>query len=132
MAGSSPLPLGFPRILVVTNDVELRQLCREGLPWAGCLTEFVPDANEAARTDFEPDVIVADLLPPTEGPAILRQLLHLAERTHSRVIALTDDLALIARAPVPHVQILFRPCPPETLWDALAIAMVEREPSTSS
>jgi hypothetical protein len=25
------------------------------------------------------------------------------------------------------VQVLFRPCPPETLWDALAIAMAERE-----
>jgi hypothetical protein len=29
--------------------------------------------------------------------------------------------------PTASVQVLFRPCPPETLWDALAIAMAARE-----
>jgi hypothetical protein len=117
-----------PRILVIGADPALREFCRDGLPWAGYSTEFVGDIADAMTGGFTPDVLIADL---PKGPQTAAALIHLkeyADAIGSALIAMTDDLALIERVqPTVALQVLLRPCPPETLWDALAIAMAERE-----
>jgi hypothetical protein len=114
-----------PRILVIAADPRLREFCRDGLPWAGCITEYADDISDAITGDFLPDVIVLDL--PANGTHAeqLRHLREYADDVGSRVIALTDDLDLIIQGPA-GVQVLFRPCPAELLWDALAVAVDDR------
>lgn len=114
----------FPRILVIGGDDSLREFCREGLPWAGCVTEYARDVADAVSGEFRADVVVVDL-PGGTSPATIRRVLEFADAHGSKVIALTDDLAIFGR-PIAGAQVLFRPCPPETLWDALAIAIAER------
>jgi hypothetical protein len=115
-----------PRILVIGSDPTLREFCRDGLPWAGCATEFAGDIADAMTGGYTPDVMLADLPHGPHAAAALVHLQEFADAVGSRLIALTDDLAIIEHAPT-QVQVLFRPCPAETLWDALAIAMAERE-----
>ena len=126
MSRSAPLSQRSPRILVIAADQDLREFCRDGLPWAGCATEFARDIADAISTGFEPDVLVVDL-PAGDAAERLNQLREFADAIGSAVIALTDDLTLIQQQPKRGVQFLSRPCPPETLWDALAVAITQRE-----
>lgn len=117
-----------PRILVIGSDPTLREFCRDGLPWAGCATEFAGDISDAMTGGYSADVMLADLPIGPNSAATLRHLHEYADAVGSTLIALTDDLSLIERfSSSSSLQVLFRPCPPETLWDALAIAMTERE-----
>jgi CheY-like chemotaxis protein len=117
-----------PRILVIGADPALREFCRDGLPWAGCSTEFARDIADAMTGGFMPDVMLADLPSGPHKVAALRHLKEYADTIGSALIALTDDPALVEQLqPTVTVQVLFRPCAPETLWDALAIAITERE-----
>jgi hypothetical protein len=114
-----------PRILVIAADPRLREFCRDGLPWAGCVTEYADDVGDAIAGDFLPDVIVLDLPATGTHAEQLRDLCEYADVIGSSIIALTDDLDLIVRGPV-GVQVLFRRCPAELLWDALAAAVDNR------
>lgn len=126
MSGRAPQSHGSPRILVIAADQGLREFFRDGLPWAGCAIEFARDMTDARNSEFEPDVLLVDL--PADDAAKLLDLLREYARTlGSSLIALTDDAKLIQREKAGGVQFLFRPCPPETLWDALAIAMADRD-----
>lgn len=117
-----------PRILVIGADPALREFCRDGLPWAGCSTEFAGDIADAITGGFTPDVILADVPSGPHNVAALMHLKEYADTIGSALITLTDDLSLIEQLqPSLTVQVLFRPCPPETLWDALAIAIADRE-----
>jgi CheY-like chemotaxis protein len=117
-----------PRILVIGSDPSLRELCQAGLPWAGCATEFVSDIADAMTNGFVPDVMLADLPADPHTRAALLHLREFADVVGSTLIALTDDRSILARPPVsPDCQVLLRPCPPETLWDALATAITGRD-----
>jgi CheY-like chemotaxis protein len=116
-----------PIILVIGSDPSLRELCRDGLPWAGYATEFVEDVADAMTSGIVPDVMVADLPAGPHTAAILMHLREFGEAIGSAVIALTDDVSLVAPASASaHVQVLVRPCQAELLWDALAMAMMGR------
>ena len=119
----------LPRILVIAADPSLREFCRDGLPWSGCATEYANDIADAVATGFNPDVLVVDLPRNGTHADMLQGLCQYADAIGSTVIALTDDLELIDQAPKAGVQLLLRPCPPEMLWDALAVAMTSAEDS---
>ena len=128
---SSPTPGSptYPRILVIGRDPALREFCRDGLPWAGCATEFARDIADAMTIGFVPDVLVADLPAGPHSAAMLQRLREFAAHFGSTVIALTDDRSLVEHGSTcAECQVLFRPCPPEALWDALAIAMARETP----
>jgi hypothetical protein len=115
--------LRLPRILVIAADQPLRDFCRDGLPWAGCAIEFVRDLTDALTCGFDPDVVLFDV-PADRGSSVLFQhLCEYAEAIGSSVIALSDDFDLLRRPPRNRVQVVLWPCPPETLWDALAVAI---------
>ena len=125
---TSPPSPNCARILVIGSDPVLREFCRDGLPWAGCNTEFVGDIADAITGGFTPDIVVADLPHGPHTAATLTHLREFADAVGSSLIALTDDRGLVERSPASgSVQVLFRPCPPEALWDALAIAMAEHK-----
>jgi hypothetical protein len=126
MSRSAPPSQKSPRILVIAADQALREFCRDGLPWAGCATEFACDIADAINTGFEPDVLLVDL-PTRHAEQQLNQARAFADKVGSALIALTDDLTLIEQEATNGVQFLFRPCPPETLWDALAIAITQHD-----
>jgi CheY-like chemotaxis protein len=122
-----PVPYS-PRILVIGSDPALRELYHEGLPWAGCAIEFVSDIADAMTNGFVPDIMLADLPTSPHTPAALLHLREFADVVGSTLIALTDDRSILAQAPISATcQVLVRPCPPETLWDALATAMTGRD-----
>jgi DNA-binding NtrC family response regulator len=114
-------------ILVIGSDPALRELCREGLPWAGCATEFAEDLAEAMTSGVVADVIVADLPRGPHTAALLMHLGEFAEAIGSAVIALTDDASLAAAATESaSVQVVGGPWHAERLWDALATALLGR------
>ena len=120
-------PSGFPLILVIGSDPVLHELCRERLPWAGYATEFVDDVAEAMTNRVVPDVMLADLPAGPHAAAVLTHLCEFAGVVGTTVIALTDDPSLLERGTDSGAcQVLARACPPEALWDALAIAITSR------
>jgi AmiR/NasT family two-component response regulator len=119
--------LKLPRILVIAEDQSLCDFCRDGLPWSGCAIEFVRDLSDAITCGFEPDVVLVDVPSNGAGQTLLQHLCEYAEAIRSAVIALTDDLELLQRTRRNGVQFVSRPCPPEALWDALAVAIAEYE-----
>jgi hypothetical protein len=115
--------LRLPRILVIAASQPLRDFCRDGLPWAGCATEFVRDLSDALTCGFDPDVVVFDVPARGDNPKVFQHLCEYAEAIGSSVIALTDDFDLLRRPRRNGVQVVLWPCAPETLWDTLAVAI---------
>jgi len=126
-------PSASPLILVIGSDPALYELCRDALPWSGCATEFVGDIADAMTHDVAPDIMVADLPAGPHAAAGLMHLREFADAIGSTVIALTTDESILAHADASATcQVLVRPCQPETLWDALAIAMTGRNAARSA
>jgi hypothetical protein len=115
--------LRIPRILVIAAEQPLRDFCREGLPWSGCAIEFVRDLADAITSGFDPDVVVVDVPLGGGRRKLFEHLCEYAEAIGCSVIALTDDFELLRRASRRKVQFVLWPCPPEALWDALAVAI---------
>lgn len=120
--------LRIPRILVIAAEQPLRDFCREGLPWSGCAIEFVRDLADAITSGFDPDVVVVDV--PIGGGRLklFEHLCEYADAIGCSVIALTDDFELLRQTSRRRVQFVLWPCPPEALWDALAVAIAGGDP----
>ena len=116
-----------PRILVIAADPSLREFCRDGLPWAGCTIEFADDLTHAIECEVDPDVILIDLIGNGTQAATLARLREYAAAVRSPVIALTDDRSLAEEDSMAGMHLLHRPCPPERLWDALALAIADHD-----
>lgn len=123
----SARPVPTSRVLLIGGDRSLREFCRDRLAWMGCAVHFARDITDVITNGFAADVMVADLPGDARAAAMLRHLAEYAEATGSALIALTDDLTLIAsQAATTAVQVLLRPCAPDVLWHAVAIARSAR------
>jgi two-component system cell cycle response regulator DivK len=110
-----------PRVLVVEDDGDMRELYSWGLLAGGWLVAVASDGQEALyfADDFEPDAIVMDLrLPVIDGFEAIRRLKSDERTSHIPVVAVSganrsqaEDLARRAGcdAFVP------KPCAPEDL-----------------
>ena len=128
MSSTGSPSLRIPRILVIAADQPLRDFCRDGLPWSGCAIEFVRDLADAMTCGFDPDVVVIDVPVGGARQKLFEHLCEYADAIGGAVIALTDDFELLRRTPRRGVQFVLWPCPPETLWDALAVAIAGGDP----
>jgi CheY-like chemotaxis protein len=114
-------------VLVVGGDNALREFCRSRLVRLGCAVQFARDIADAMTGGFSPDVMVADLPLDHHTAARLRHLEEFAEAIGSALVALTDDAVLLQRPLATSVvQVLPRPCAPDSLWHAVVIANAAR------
>jgi len=114
-------------VLVVGGDGALREFCRSRLGRLGCAVQFARDVADAMTGGFSPDVMVADLPQDLHTIARLRHLEEFAEAIGSALVALTDDAVLLQRpVSASPVQVLPRPCAPDSLWHAVVIANAAR------
>jgi len=108
---------------VVGGDRCLREFCRDRLAWIGCAVHFAHDVTDVITNGFAADVVVADLPCGTHAAATLGHLAEYAEAIGSALVALTDDLTLLAAHPAASpVQLLVRPCAADALCHAVALA----------
>jgi CheY-like chemotaxis protein len=126
---------GRPRVLIVDDDPDARDLFGWCFRAAGWIVGLAPDAEAAllVATAFEPDAIVMDLrLPGITGHDAIRKL---KEDEHTRDVPV---VACTAFDP-PHAEPLARdagcdafvgkPCDPEALRDTLEHLMARRRGS---
>jgi len=130
MSFSTP-PIATSRVLIVGGDRCLREFCRDRLAWIGCAVHFARDVTDVITNGCAADVVVADLPCGTHAAATLRHLAEYADAIGSAVVALTDDLTLIAGHPAASpVQLLPRPCPADALCHAVTMARSGRARGT--
>jgi hypothetical protein len=129
MSFSAP-PVPTSRVLIIGGDRSLREFCRDRLAWIGCAVHFARDITDVITNGFAADIMVADLPGGEHAAATLRHLAEYAEATSSALIALADDLAVMSGLPaiISPVQVLLRPCAPDALCQAVAIARSGRAP----
>jgi PAS domain S-box-containing protein len=82
------------RILVVDDEVDTRELLRQGLEYCGAKTKVVGTAAEAieALMSFVPDILISDIgMPGTDGYDLIKQVRALPSHRGAKVpaIALT-------------------------------------------
>ena len=118
-----------PKILVIDDDADIRELIKARLEGMGYATAFAADAATAVTLarKAEPDAILLDLtLPGGDGFMILERMKHLATLAHVPVVAVSArdpetnrDRALELGA-VDYVQ---KPFDAETLLTAVRSAL---------
>ncbi len=114
-----------PFVLLVEDDRDSREMYAMGLELCGLRVALAATAAEALRLSVAepPDIVVSDLtLPDMDGIALAGALARDPATAGVPIVALTgrsgdDDLTRAAAAGVRRV--LVKPCPPDTLADAI-------------
>jgi len=120
-----------PRILIVDDHEDTAAMYCEVLRCLDFDAHYAMSATEAwpALDELRPDAIVLDIvMPGVDGVTLLREVRRDPRTQHLPVLlmtadpyrAQTDDV-LTARASA----LLLKPCPPETLADALRLALAK-------
>jgi DNA-binding response OmpR family regulator len=123
-------PGASPRVLLVEDDRDTREMYTLYLEQSGCVVEQAHNGNQAFSKVIErfPDVVVTDLaIPGLDGFSLCRKL-KLDERTcELPIIALTGRFLSsedVARARSEGCEtVLLKPCLPETLLSEIHSAM---------
>jgi CheY-like chemotaxis protein len=113
-----------PRVLLVDDDHDSRELYVQILEWAGFDVQAAEDGEAALVivSQYAPEAVVLDInLPRRDGIRVLRDLRQLPETAAIPVIALTGypDAADRARSAGGFSQVLEKPCEPFTLIKAV-------------
>lgn len=109
-----------PRVLLVDDDHDSRELYVQILEWAGFDVRWAEDGETALRiaAQHAPEAVVLDIiLPRRDGIALLGDFRQAPEMAAVPVIALTGypDAADRARSAGGFSQVLEKPCEPFTL-----------------
>ena len=122
-----------PRVLIVDDDQDTRDLYAWCLLASGWIVEAVVDGQDAlvAAEDFAPDVIVVDLrLPVIDGFGLTRRLKADANTRHIPIVAVSgmdprqaESLSVEAGCEV----FVAKPCVPEDLRALLERMVGQRE-----
>jgi DNA-binding response OmpR family regulator len=110
MQGSYPIYRGSgqqPKILVVEDDVDIRQILSVFLKHSGFDVQIVSDGQEAIRAipQYRPDLIVLDLImQPVSGWDVLRWLRAIQRESPAEIATMTE--ADTAEAPLHAIPVL--------------------------
>jgi CheY-like chemotaxis protein len=123
-----------PRLLLVEDNEDVRQLYTERMRQSGWFVEAVGDGGQAVvvAAAFEPDAIVMDLAMPTvNGIEAARRLKRDLRTRHIPIVALSDNPSMADRAIGAGCEVFVsKPCTPRallgTLMDLLGRVAPER------
>lgn len=110
----------WPKVLVVEDDTDTRQLYMTALGFAGFRPMSAEDGLEALHViDTEPiSLVVLDLnLPRIDGRSVLRELQENSRTAHIPVIVVTGQE--VDQAELHAAAVLSKPCGPGRLLDAV-------------